>query len=315
MAKIRKSVPRELENVVLYKSARTCCVCRIPRAPVEIHHIDQDPSNNVENNLVAICRNCHDEAHTSHSMSKNLTKSRLIDAKERWEVEVKSLSNAAMHQKSHLGGMVWTFVNHQLIPQLMKAYSLEYDKKTLKLLKMYGVVDHNGLPIFQKKPSSKEHVTIYDRVDWDHAHRLHYMYTQVIDDLIDACSPIELGAVWSKKEIVDLIKPGVICFCIRGFRFRRNQVINQEEDRYVYAKASDVEIRMYANSRYMFGISSLYVNFAGHKFTTVLMLVKNVAKEDGIVVINATPIAMGTGFSNYEQNTPHKLKYRWAGNA
>jgi hypothetical protein len=59
MKKPRVKIPRNLENKLYYQAARTCCVCRIPNFPVQIHHIDQDPSNNSEDNLVVICRLCH----------------------------------------------------------------------------------------------------------------------------------------------------------------------------------------------------------------------------------------------------------------
>lgn len=313
--KIRKPFPKSLENILLYKSARTCCVCRNPGAPVEIHHIDQDPSNNVEINLVVICRNCHDEAHTTHTMSKNLTKDRLLDFKKRWEQEVEKRSNQAMKIESGWGGMVWTFINHQIIPQFMKSMNLRFDERTLALLLQCGIVDKKGFPILGPKPKNKKHVTIYDQIEWDHSHRLHHMYIDVLEKLIESQSPIEIGAIWSKSEILDIVKPGDICFCIRGFRFKRSEVIDQVEDRYVYARASGIEIRMFANTRHMFGVSSLYVNFAGHKFTAVLMLVKNIARENGVLVINATPIAMGTGFRSYSNETPYSLKYGWAKNA
>jgi hypothetical protein len=44
---------------VLFLSDRICCVCRIPRRPIQIHHIDDDPSNSAEENLAILCLECH----------------------------------------------------------------------------------------------------------------------------------------------------------------------------------------------------------------------------------------------------------------
>lgn len=315
MVKTRKAFPIKLENEVLYKSARTCCVCRIPRKPVEIHHIDQDPSNNVYENLVSICRNCHDEAHTTHTMSKNLTPARLKDAKEKWEKEVAERSSSAMTAKSNLSQAVWTFLNHQRLPHVMKAFGVTFEPSMHSFLLSRGAIDPIGIPILKAKNSSNSLVTIYDRLEFDDSHRLHYLYSEAIDDLIEKSNPIELGAIWTRTEIKSLVSPGDICFCMRGFRFKRGEIHDQEEDRIVYAKAKGIEVRLMANTRHMFGSSALYDSFAGHRFAAILMMVKNVAIEDGVLVIRATPLAMGAGFVPSEYKSPYPLKYGWAQSA
>jgi len=49
--KQRIEIPQEVAARVLFLSDRTCCVCRIPRKAIQIHHIDDDPSNSVEANF------------------------------------------------------------------------------------------------------------------------------------------------------------------------------------------------------------------------------------------------------------------------
>ena len=313
MAKRKEDISTKLVNIVLYKSARTCCVCRIPGNPVEIHHINFNSSNNVESNLVAICRNCHDEAHRPHTMSRSLSPGRLKDTKKKWEKEVEIRSSVAMTSKANLSQAVWTFINHQRLPQVMKAFRVDFESKRVSFLEARGVVDSVGLPIFSKpSPPSKTHVTIYDRMDWDDSQQLHYLYSEAIDDLIEASHPIEIGAIWSKTEIKDIVSPGDICFCMRGFRFRSGENHNQEEDRLVYASARGVKIRLFANTRHMYGSSALYDSFSGHRFAAVLMMVKNITNEDGFLVIRATPLAMGAGFVPSFYKTPYPLKYGWA---
>jgi len=131
MPKIRTKIPPDLVHSVLYKSAKTCCVCRTPRAPVEVHHIDQNPANNVEDNLIAICRNCHDEAHTRRSLSQNLTPARLIDFKHRWQDGVASRAAHAMLPSSNLSQAMWTYVNHQRLPDVMNSKGVRFDPSLL----------------------------------------------------------------------------------------------------------------------------------------------------------------------------------------
>lgn len=69
----REPLPRDLEARVLFDSDSTCCVCRLGSQPVQIHHIDGDPSNNTIENLAVLCLNHHTAAHTQVRFSRNLT--------------------------------------------------------------------------------------------------------------------------------------------------------------------------------------------------------------------------------------------------
>lgn len=315
MPKTRKKLPRELEDTILYKTAKTCCVCRIPRTPVEIHHIDQNPANNVEENLIAICRNCHDEAHTKHALSKNLTAERLIEFKERWEQEVAERSAVAMLPSSNLRQAMWTYINHQRLPSVMNAFGVEFDKRMLSFLVGRKVVDAFGIPIFQIKSRGGGLKTIYDRFEWDDSQRIHSLYMNAVDSLILRSSPVEIGAVWTKTEIRSILKPGSLCFCMRGFHFKSTPRINGEEDRLIYAKSKNIQIEFSANTRHMYGSSALYGNFTGHRFAATLLLTKEISNEGGILVVRATPLAMGAGFIPSAYKSPHSLRYGWARDA
>ncbi len=73
MAKERVPIPDDLTAEVMFASDRSCCVCRLERHKVQIHHIDEDPSNNTLENLAVICLHCHSDAHTTGAFVRNLT--------------------------------------------------------------------------------------------------------------------------------------------------------------------------------------------------------------------------------------------------
>ncbi len=73
MAKDRVAIPDDLAAKVMFASDRTCCVCRLHSPKVQIHHIDEDPSNNAFENLAVICLHCHSDAHTKGAFVRNLT--------------------------------------------------------------------------------------------------------------------------------------------------------------------------------------------------------------------------------------------------
>ena len=72
MVKTRIPIPDQLAAEVLFLADRTCCVCRDPHRKIQIHHIDEDPSNNIFPNLATLCGDCHSDAHSRYAFARNL---------------------------------------------------------------------------------------------------------------------------------------------------------------------------------------------------------------------------------------------------
>ena len=58
--KLRIEIPKDMADNVMFMSDRTCCVCRKPNKQLQIHHIDENPSNNIYSNLAVLCIECHE---------------------------------------------------------------------------------------------------------------------------------------------------------------------------------------------------------------------------------------------------------------
>ncbi len=108
-----------------------------------------------------------------------------------------------------------------------------------------------------------------------------------------------------------MINHGDIIFCLKGFYFKTTNIYEKEEDRLVYSHSKGIELRFSINTRHMYGNSSLYNTFTGHRFVACLLLVKNIGSENKKLVLDCTPIALGAGFVPNEYKTPYKLKYGW----
>ena len=91
----RPPIPDNIIYNLFYKSKRTCCICRDSNRSIVIHHIKEwsKSKSNEENNLVVLCVQHHDEAHTKKEHSQNLTSQYIISAKNKWEDEVKNTDN------------------------------------------------------------------------------------------------------------------------------------------------------------------------------------------------------------------------------
>jgi len=53
----RVSIPKNLRDAVLKEYSHQCAICA--QKDPQLHHIDEDPSNNVLENLIPLCPNCH----------------------------------------------------------------------------------------------------------------------------------------------------------------------------------------------------------------------------------------------------------------
>lgn len=84
MTKRRAEIPRALKYKLLVEANHSCTICG--RSGVQIHHIDGNPANNAEDNLIVLCPAHHDEAEKSKSskgISANLTPEVLREYKRR----------------------------------------------------------------------------------------------------------------------------------------------------------------------------------------------------------------------------------------
>ncbi len=85
MAKARTDVPRATSDNLLHASRHTCCRCHEPRLPVEIHHINGDPSDHRPPNLAVLCRNCHGLVTAKGSLGRSISPGEVKRSKAEWE--------------------------------------------------------------------------------------------------------------------------------------------------------------------------------------------------------------------------------------
>ncbi len=57
----RIEIPLAVAAEVLFRSNRTCCVCRVKGKAVQLHHSDENSANSLLKNLAVLCFDCHTE--------------------------------------------------------------------------------------------------------------------------------------------------------------------------------------------------------------------------------------------------------------
>lgn len=95
MTKPRVVITSDISADVLFASDRTCCVCRERGKRVQIHHIDEDPSNNSLENLSVLCFDCHDETQIRGGFGKHLTAPVVKKYRDEWLLRVQQRRDEA----------------------------------------------------------------------------------------------------------------------------------------------------------------------------------------------------------------------------
>lgn len=306
----RPAIPKQLQHQLLYAHQYVCAVCQSDGC--HIHHIDQNNTNNAEENLVVLCVRHHNEAHTKRDHAKNLDSSALRGAKTKWTSHVKEKrektatvagqKEAAGSDSLRLIGLTWGYINHQRVIQMVAARDL--DSSGLELLdycREKGIVDSEGIIIRPERETlggSAIRNSVYDWFEFGDDQRLHLLYTKLVDKIGRDAAVVHLEPQsWSPEAISQLIGPGSLIFVSRPFHFKVVSSTVENDHVRCRSKRDGVTLEFFADTRNMFGTTSMTVSFTGHKSCAALALVKSIDPDSGGgIVISATPIALGVGF-------------------
>jgi len=305
----RKRISAPLEQKILYESRWVCAVCQA--SGCQIHHIDGDPSNNVEENLIVLCTKHHDEAHTKRTMSKNLDSSALRHAKDAWIANVKSTRESTASVSGQLAltngsplasfGITWGYINHSRVIHMISLDALTgRDADLLSLCIDRGIVDPHGIPILDANtPAAGSYIgnAIYDRLPHGDDQRLHKLYVAMVDQLSRTHHPLHLEReCWTKEQILGLLQAGSLIFVQGAFNFRSVSETTTNDHRRVSLNQRGVSIEFFVDSKDMFGTTSMTISFSGHQTCAAFLQVKSLDKTAGLM-LRCTPIALGVAFN------------------
>jgi uncharacterized protein YifN (PemK superfamily) len=308
MLKQRVNIPINIQVKVLYRSAKACAVCR-NSTDLHFHHIDQNPSNNNEDNIIVLCTHCHGEAHTKHDLSQNLDERKLKEMKRSWELEVEEKSKQAMTD-NHGSSMVnWAYFNFDQLPKYICNSGIEYKDRYYDYLIDHKIIDEDAQVIVSDdRNEDVQYRNIFKVLSFNNSHYLKQYYENMTNEIIRKVNPYELDAMWTKTEIKALLKVNDLIFFMNGLFFKKISTENKVETRRVYLKAKNIKIVGYIYTNYMFGASSYCDSFIGHKIAAGLYFIKSINRELNSLVIHVTPLALGSGTYDYRSKTPYILR-------
>jgi hypothetical protein len=96
--KRRRPIQGTVADELMFRNRHTCCICHDSTKHVQIHHIDEDPSNNRIENLAVLCLDCHSRVTSDRGLGRRYTGEEIRKYKREWE----SLNVSALETQSAL---------------------------------------------------------------------------------------------------------------------------------------------------------------------------------------------------------------------
>ena len=81
-------VPDVVSSEVIFMHDSTCCICVERGKTIQIHHIDESPSNHEISNLALLCLECHNKTHLSGGFGKKLRSADIVRHRDDWTARV-----------------------------------------------------------------------------------------------------------------------------------------------------------------------------------------------------------------------------------
>ena len=149
MTKNRVPISADQAAEAMFASDRTCCVCNERGKTVQIHHIDDDPSNNGKQNFAVLCLECHNDTQIKGGFGRKLNSDLVIKYHNEWLVRVKKRRDEADSLAvSKVSGVKSRIQKTETIP-----YSEERSNMILEYI--------NSLPALRKQLRQKV------QLEWD----------------------------------------------------------------------------------------------------------------------------------------------------
>ena len=129
----------DLAAKVKFASDSTCCVCRVRRKTIQIHHIDGNPSNNDFTNLAILCLEDHNSTQLKGGFGRRLDSDEIVEYRDDWINRVRKRRNVADEKAAKMQVETQSRGNH------LEKHSLSQATK----LKDPSVEYINALPNFK----------------------------------------------------------------------------------------------------------------------------------------------------------------------
>ena len=316
----RPPIPTQVLSSVLHKSKMTCCICRDHTQPVVVHHIIEwaKSRSHDENNLVALCLTHHNQAHTTSTLSQNLSPEQIKHSKDQWESDILKMDAKNILNLRNESYSRWDWFNKQRVSEIMLHSNIKCtDLKLLMSLKSHNIIDNNGLLtdektwIWAQNKQSK-----YWFLDfWEGMFIAKYI-TNILDQLLSnlPLRDVTEYITHNKQALKSIIKEGDYIAAQLPFYFKDIDKFQPSQSQYrrAYYKGNSIILEYTFDSWYCMSSSARCDAMRGRRVQTIFGQIRSIVEEEGDLIISISCLAAGTYFEEHEARKRHKYLTSYA---
>lgn len=295
----RPPIPEETVNQLLYESNFTCCICKDSSNGIIIHHINEwhISKSHDQENLVVLCPNHHDKAHSHSDLTLNLTKDRLIDFKAKWIEEVKHKTSLALKEKQKSNNNRYDYFNIKRLLELCRHYGISNNNNTFNYLRDINILDKNGNinSYIYWKTASKVTLCLFHPFECNYL----YLYMKELMDLLLECIEVkDLDTLWNKKTVSDFIHEGDFITFSGGVYLKNiSKPDGDDQPRLIYSKKRGIKVESEINAFWATSSSSYSYLLKGHQSKTFIGQVLSISKNIFGINIKCSTLGIGNNFN------------------
>lgn len=295
----RPPIPEETVNQLLYESNFTCCICKDSSNGIIIHHINEwhISKSHDQENLVVLCPNHHDKAHSHSDLTLNLTKDRLIDFKAKWIEEVKHKTSLALKEKQKSNNNRYDYFNIKRLLELCRHYGISNNNNTFNYLRDINILDKNGNinSYIYWKTASKVTLCLFHPFECNYL----YLYMKELMDLLLECIEVkDLDTLWNKKTVSDFIHEGDFITFSGGVYLKNiSKPDGDDQPRLIYSKKREIKVESEINAFWATSSSSYSYLLKGHQSKTFIGQVLSISKNIFGINIKCSTLGIGNNFN------------------
>lgn len=298
----RPLIPFETTSKLLFESKRTCCICRDSKKPIIIHHIiDWHISNSHdEENLVVLCLEHHDLAHTKKFLSLALKPDDIKDVKAKWIEEVKKQDTRTILGLSNFDYSRWDYINQNRFFELFLSMSKEFsvnkkvydDLLSKNIISSLGLINDTGSWTIKDRPSESHFF------NFSEGYILAYYMKELINGVLSEIPIRDLTNNYSREIFKSSIEIGDYISLTKGFYFKSINKINKGRNqlRKAYYQKDNIKIEFVFDAYECTSTSAWSDHLTGHNIITPILRVLGLIEDNDNLVINTSCIAIGSYF-------------------
>jgi hypothetical protein len=163
-SKRRRPIDQKTVDELMFRNRHTCCICHDSSKHVQIHHIDEDRSNDAFDNLAVLCLDCHSRVSADQGLGRRFTTGEIRKYKREWE----SLNLSKLEGES---------VTDEVEAAVLRA---DISRLTVEVISLADT---------QRRSEALEQIETY------------HVFFGMRDEALKAISTILVGSVWGDAEI------------------------------------------------------------------------------------------------------------------